>query len=278
MVGTEDSQRIAAMAPTATQTQTDLSVQVETSADQSTADDEWLPHRVTPNTALLIALVALAVALIASIWTNVRLYSWRRHLPASQMSVVPELLIEAVERQKKDAKDHQRSLASTHGALTHEIGETRAKQEELLESFLLLNGQLTQKDEELTRLRQGYEEFVSKKLLARIIRVDQALTEEVEDSDRSESIPRQVLLDLHLLSQDALDEAGVEVFAPQPGADIREEFGVGDNPIVEVPPSPDMAHQVIETITRGYRLRTANGLHCLSPARVRAYGEFQEGK
>lgn len=137
---------------------------------------------------------------------------------------------------------------------------------ELSETTMKLQGALDERDQEVRRLKKGYDAEIFRRFLRRFIRVDQALADMSNDRDAGAVDVAQ----LRKMFQDALDECGVEQFEPEIGADYRTAPGISDNPKVVPAQRPEDTFRIAEVIDPGYRLR-GDSKEIVLPARVKIF-------
>ena len=127
----------------------------------------------------------------------------------------------------------------------------------LSETFMTLRSVIDDRDSEIKRLKRGYDRDIYARFLSRFIRLDIAIREQ------------QSIEMLSRLSQDALDECGIESFSPAIGSDYRA-LGkqVADNPKSITTNDPTQNFLVAEVLERGYALRSPEGLEIHIPAKV----------
>jgi len=94
------------------------------------------------------------------------------------------------------------------------------KSESLLESFLTLQQAISNRDDEISRLKKGHDAKIFKRFITRFIRVSVALEEireEAKDSDQAKNYKY-----LCRLIQNSLEDCGVEQVRPEINSDYRE--------------------------------------------------------
>ena len=94
------------------------------------------------------------------------------------------------------------------------------KSEALLESFLTLQTVISNRDEEIKRLKKGHDAKIFKRFIVRFIKVSIALEEIFENEKNSDQEKNYKYL--CRLIKAALEECGVEIEIPTEGSDFRE--------------------------------------------------------
>ena len=224
------------------------------------------------ETAAIVLLAAVVTALILSAMMNIFLFRWRREVGNNQTSVVPTVLLETLDGQRKKLE----KLSGWISDYTQEVGKrgtaTQKQIAELMDAFLDLQTALDEKEKEINRLKQGYDAKIFRKFLMRFIRVDNALAEEIDAAASGNNVDAQALGGVRDLLQDALDECGVSEFSPTIGESVREAFGIAPNPKTIAAETPEQELTIAEVIEPGFMIRTPEGSDdCIKPAKVAVY-------
>ena len=147
-----------------------------------------------------------------------------------------------------------RQLHDNNGAVVADIRGIMQKMNDLFDSYMVLQKNLDDKDEEIKRLKKGYDAEIFRRFLSRFIRVDRAAAEIIGDTETSERARKDNRL-IRGLFEDALDECGVEKFSPSVGEDYRKAFGVAEDPEIAAPADDaDKDYAIAEVLSEGYRL------------------------
>ena len=141
------------------------------------------------------------------------------------------------------------------------------KTDELMESFFILRDELNKRDEEIARLKKGYDAKIYRNFLLRFIRIDRHL-DELENKEE-ESTEKNTYKRLGRLMEDALEECGVEKFSPDIGCDIRDAGAKISDDVVEIfTTDSEKDYCVAEVLTVGYLLQGQGKSEIISPAKV----------
>ena len=132
---------------------------------------------------------------------------------------------------------------------------------------MTLQGALDERENEIRRLKRGYDREIFRKFVTRFIRVDQT----VEDFQRAGLADENGLDQLRRLLGDAFAECSVERFRPEIGGDYRQEFRVADNPKKATAKNPEDEFRIIEVLESGYLIRNTEGNEILIPAKVKIF-------
>lgn len=218
---------------------------------------------------IMVAFVALSLTTLISIVTTFYLYRWRRIIlsqPHSEV-VVPEQFGEWINGINTHITNLTDKLANGVNSVTQQSRDTNENVSNLAETFMSLQGGLDERDEEIRRLKRGYDAEIFRKFVTRFIRVDQI----VEDLQGGEGADANDLEHIRRLLEDAFAECGVESFQPDAGADYRKTDGVADNPKSVQAENPEDAFKIIEVLESGYQIRTFEGSEVIIPAKVKIY-------
>lgn len=151
--------------------------------------------------------------------------------------------------------------------LIESVNNSEKKYDELLSSFLLLQKNLSERDAEIKRLKQGHDFVIFKKFLSRFVKIDRSLCE--MSNQESEEFSAKELNFLIMLMADALEECGVQKTTIDIGTDYRTcGAEVADNPdVVENHEGAD-DFGIISVKSPAYVLPGEGPATVLSPAKV----------
>ncbi len=236
----------------------------------------------------IFLLILSFIALVVSLWVNVFLLKWRRRANESDISIVPSELLNVTKLQTREITKLKNEHAKTFkllgkelsqfiGTLQHESNENRKLMAELLEAFSSLQIALSDKDEEIKRLRGGYDSEIFRRFLNRFVKLDKVINEEIEDLAEDNEAGRGALSQIHILLSDALAECGLNEFSPDLGESIRNTVGVDENHRTKPTSDPDKVLTIAEVLEPGLRFSTPDGgFQYVKKARVVVYIENEE--
>lgn len=152
------------------------------------------------------------------------------------------------------------------------------KSESLLESFLTLQQAISNRDDEISRLKKGHDAKIFKRFITRFIRVSVALEEireEAKDSDQAKNYKY-----LCRLIQNALEDCGVEQVHPPVDSDYREAGPeIADDPVLVNTDDPSLDFKIASVESPAYVIEGEGDREIIIPAKVSVYKlEEQEGK
>lgn len=216
---------------------------------------------------IIAALLALSVTTLISTAISFYLYRWRKILLSEPHFhlVVPEQFGEWVNTVDARIKKLTDSFNNGVEHVTQQSQHTNENVSNLVETFMTLQRALDERDNEIRRLKRGYDAEIFRKFVSRFIRVDQV----VEDLQKAEGADANDLNHIRRLLEDAFAECGVESFQPDVGSDYRKADGVADNPKSVKVENPEDAFKIIEVLESGYQLRTSEGSEVIIPAKVK---------
>ena len=238
-----------------------------------------------------VALVSAVTALIA-VLVAFYLYRWRRIFIAGHPNVlVPEDWVSAIRGTGKETAQLRDEVQQRFHSIGNFLAESATRLEErsrsqseeirkLAESLLTLQNALDERDQEIARLKKGFDNHVYRKFLTRFIRVHQALLETRQAPDIT-SVDIKELDFIEALLVDALEESEVTTFEPEIGADVR---ALGDrvSDALDVIPTddPQRDYRIVEVVAAGYETYGSEEALVILPAKVRIYrarqGKIQE--
>jgi hypothetical protein len=218
----------------------------------------------TTHWFLIFGLIFITIiSLIISFWN----YHVRSIYLKDGPALVPErwglILSELIEVWKLQHTQSQSSLSSVQ----RYTEEQTKRSNDLLESFLTLQDALTLRDEEISRLKKGYDAKIFKRFLMRFVRVDRSLREmAAEFSDDNHKKNYKYLV---RLMQDALEECGVEQFIPELGSDYRDAGPqIADDPTIIETDDTNKDFKIAEIGSVGYVIIGEGETEVVIPSRV----------
>tara|TARA_S200000501_G_scaffold323586_1_gene320323 strand:- start:97 stop:681 length:585 start_codon:yes stop_codon:yes gene_type:complete len=126
--------------------------------------------------------------------------------------------------------------------------------DDMVKTFLNMQNKLNEQDEEIKKLRKGYETQIFSKFLMRFIRVKQI----INDNYKKSSLDTNFIDRLILRFNDALEECNVTVFKPKLGENINT-FKHDDFEIINViTENQEKDDTITEIIDEGYKLNKLN--------------------
>ncbi|MBL6934417.1 MAG: hypothetical protein ISR48_03305 [Alphaproteobacteria bacterium] len=228
---------------------------------------------VGPQWWVFISLSVMAIVTLAAVAISFYLYRWRGILLSNPHLVVPEEFGAWINDLSKRIGGFTQEVASGIGNIGDQGRETHQGIANLSETFMTMQGALDEREEEIRRLKKGYDAHIYRKFVSRFIRVDQT----VEDFQRAGGADQTGLEQIRRLLGDSFAECGVECFQPQIGEDYRKADGIADKPKTVKADRPEDDFKIAEVLESGYLIRSTEGAEVIIPAKVRIY-MFQEGE
>jgi hypothetical protein len=223
---------------------------------------------VTPSSTsalIFISLIAMAIVTLLAISISFYLYRWRRFLHNNRQFLVPAEFEVWVNGLNNTVVGLMQQVEKFVQNFDVKGKETHQRVANLSETFMTMQGALDERESEIRRLKQGYDQHIYRKFVSRFIRVDQT----IEDFQRAGGADEESLGQLRRLLGDAFEECGVECFQPELGDDYRECEGVADNPKTANGDRPEDAFKIVEVLESGYLIRGAEAAEILIPAKVK---------
>ena len=225
--------------------------------------------RTDPILWLGIALALLSATASISVGISFYLYRWRKLLLSRDEILVPEAwgkkLFTFDKRLYSLINEFERNTKLLEAA--SEINTATLNQ--MVETFMTFQTAISERDQEIRRLKAGYDKDIFRRFLNRFIRVHQTLI----SMQKGETESDDPLVMLRRLLEDAFEECGLEIFEPPLGEDYRKIEGIADNPAIEMTMKSEEIFKITEVIEKGYRLSGSERSVVLIPAKVKVFVE-----
>ena len=216
---------------------------------------------LTTSTVLIGMLIVL---FFISLVTNYTLLKWRSR-SKNQLISFPENLQDQFESLSKEFNDIKSSVHSNFGNYTenlkkqinlhHEVAKNVTKKyDEIFESFSVLQKSLNQKDDEIERLKKGYDLQILKKYVIKLLRVADTCDAIENDPKVSDETKKETTFISESLN-DLLEDLGIEKYSIKIGVSTKSEvFGLPPaNEWVKVKADKEeQLSKVKKTIKEGY--------------------------
>ena len=248
-----------------TQAQESKYVSVEPSNVNAGAQLEEEKSLKTEVSSLYVGtMIAIILLFFISLVTNYTLLRWRSKYK-NQLISFPESLQDQFENLSKEFTKTKSTIRADFGSYTENLKkQTHINQEvsknvtkkydEILESFSMLQKNLNQKDEEIERLKKGYDLQILKKYVIKLMRVSDtcdAIIQDPKTSNETKSETTFIFESLH----DLLEELGIEKYTIKAGVSTKAEiFGLppASEWIKVIATKEDQIFKVKKTIKDGY--------------------------
>lgn len=217
----------------------------------------------------------LLISLLLNIFLaciTIYLFIWRRVISDSQTSIVPsELLLEFNKNQSELLK-----LSKRLNKFEKEISKSKKAEfeeiKEIKEYLSLLTKNVSKKDEEISRLKEGYDTKIFKGFLDRFFRVYKIIEEDLEFyTDEGNQQFVNLLNNLKFALKEAFLDCGLEEFSPQKGEEYKKAFGVSEN-IMNIETNIESENMKIAKIkSSGFKIKNDYGDEIIKPAIVSVY-------
>tara|TARA_B100000315_G_C14541951_1_gene571367 strand:- start:490 stop:1470 length:981 start_codon:yes stop_codon:yes gene_type:complete len=216
---------------------------------------------------VFLSLSVMAIVMLVAVAISFYLYRWRGILLREPHLTVPEKFGAWVNDLSKSIDGSTREVASEIRNIGHQSQETNQGIRDLSETFMTMQRALDEREEEIQRLKRGYDADIYRKFVSRFIRVDQF----AKGFQQEGSIDLAGLEQIRRLLDNALDACGVECFQPQIGDDYREARGVAEEPKTVNTDRPEDVFKIAEILESGYQIRSAEGTEVIIKAKVMIY-------
>lgn len=160
----------------------------------------------------IVLLSILGVSQIASIFLIMHLFKMRQYTPSGQVSVVPEELVKSLSEQSGALGQNTQYISEYIKRIIADREKTDGDIVELQKSFAVFQDSLNKKDEEIDRLKKGYDTAVYERFLHKFIKFYVELKKEADAPENQQNAP--ILNDMLELLEDALIECNLEIKSP----------------------------------------------------------------
>ena len=170
-----------------------------------------------------------------------------------------------VKEHSSDSEWHLTQQTETIKSLRTDLSALKKDINDMSQTFMTLKTSLDQKDEEISRYKNGYDATIFKNFLLRFTRVDKVIKEYIGDN----KIDLNGLQDIQIQMDDALAECDVEIYIPEIGLDYKTTAGVEDNPEIRETLEKSKDATIAEILMPGYRRKLPNdGYQIIVEAKV----------
>lgn len=217
------------------------------------------------NLWLYITIFILSITTIISVIISFYLYKWRKILLSTPELLVPEEWGKCLNKVSNSVDQLNNDQTKIIQKIIETSQSNTEKLQNMIETYMILQKTLDEKDNEIKRLKKGYDTEIIKKFLYRFIKIDQSISGFIEDKDfgpESMDIVQRFL-------EDALAECGVEKFIPTVGDDVRNLDGISENSKKITTEIEEDNFKITEIISEGYRLTAGDKFHYIVPAKVK---------
>ncbi|MEZ9847686.1 hypothetical protein [Vibrio breoganii] len=217
------------------------------------------------NSLLVTLLIVMSGALLISVAISFYLYKWRKVLLSDSKYALPEEMAKAMQGFELQLSKHTEQTNFN----SQRVDLLQTEISRMTQTYMDLQKELTDKDVEIKRLRNGYDLAIYKKFIRRFIRIDQQVTDLKFESDTDQFDTIAELL------EDAFAESGIEKFEPQIGDDYRNCDGVEDRPKVVPTQDKEKDYQIEEVLEPGYKPIDKSNKEALVKSKVKIF-KFSE--
>ena len=198
---------------------------------------------------LWITIFSLLVAFLSTI-VSLYLYYWRYKLIVNKEFLIPEKVVSVLSTQSNEFSQLSQFNIQVAKLIENHTKKSDSDISELRDILIQFQKSLNEKDQVISRYKQGYDNKIFKDYIGRFYRIYKFLT----DLDQKQSLENSDLKKLKTLFDDAFDQSGVEIFYPNIGVNYLDEGEIlDDNPIIKRTDNEDDDNKVIEVNNPGLR-------------------------
>jgi len=213
-------------------------------------DVDQVSNEPLPNINMIwVTICSLIVALI-SILVSLYLYYWRYKLIINKEFLIPEKVVSVLGTQSNEFSQLSQFNVQIAKLIENHTKKSDNDITELKDILIQFQKSLNEKDQVISRYKQGYDNKIFKDYIGRFYRIYKFLT----DLDQKQNLENNDLKKLKTLFDDAFDQSGVEVFYPSIGINYLDEGEIlDDNPIIKLTDNENDDNKVIEVNNPGLR-------------------------
>jgi hypothetical protein len=217
--------------------------------------DPLPPEKVPETSYALIALIVFILFMfLFKIERNprpsIKLRSFKKNQhPKPRPKPPPHPTNTNVKEHSSDSEWHLTQQTETIKSLKSDLSTLKKDINDMSQTFMTLKTSLDQKDEEISRYKNGYDATIFKNFLLRFTRVDKVIKEYIGDN----KIDLNGLQDIQIQMDDALAECDVEIYIPEIGLDYKTTAGLEDNPEIRETTEKSKDATIAEILMPGYR-------------------------
>lgn len=215
---------------------------------------------------MIFIVIILSLTTMLSISISFYLYKWRKILLSNPNMVVPEEWAKHLMVMGNNINNINATVNKTLSSVKNETSNNTVKISQMTDTYMELQLALDEKDDEIKRLKKGYDAEIFKRFIARFVRIEQSLDDFIFEEGEKESYTF-----LKRLFEDAFEECGVYKFKPEIGEDYRKAIGVADNPKKENTKEPTKDFKISEVIEEGYQVVNGDVTNVIIPAKVKIH-------
>ena len=211
---------------------------------------------------VLVGVLSLAVAFLCLL-----MLLWRRVRLGKTVALVPEVWGAQLSKAARVFQNDSQKLYYATEKLTRHSQTHSEKILQMEETFMTFQKALDEKDAEIKRYKEGYDQQVFVKFLRRFVRLGKHIDKLIERNQNDKDFKN-----IKLLLKDALEECGVFSFAPGIGEDYRDlGKAVADEPSFENTHDSNKDFTIARVEEEGYKLEGTAQEVIILPARVVIY-------
>ena len=232
---------------------------------------EQMPEKVPETSGLNYALIALLAPILFMVLfkiernprPSIKLRSFKKN--PRPKPPPPGSTNTNVKEHSSDSEWHLTQQTETIKSLRTDLSALKKDINDMSQTFMTLKTSLDQKDEEISRYKNGYDATIFKNFLLRFTRVDKVIKEYIGDN----KIDLNGLQDIQIQMDDALAECDVEIYIPEIGLDYKTTAGLEDNPEIRETLEKSKDATIAEILMPGYRRKLPNdGYQIIVEAKV----------
>ena len=200
------------------------------------------------------------------------LFIWRRSVNDTQTSIVPSQLLTEFSKIESKLLDLYKGIKK----FSLEILKVKDKDSQTIDKIdkylSLLTKKTSEKDEEIKRLKEGYDAKIFKDFIGRFLRVYKMIEDDIESFENEGNKQCVDLLGrLKSMLKEAFLDCGLEEFSPKKGQNYKEAFGVSES-VICINTNLENNHMKISRVkSSGFKIRNHYGDEVIKSSIVEVY-------
>lgn len=219
---------------------------------------------------LILSLLSNTLLIIISVY----LFIWRRSVNDTQTSIVPSQLLTEFNKNHSKLLDLSGEIKNFL-LKTLEVTDKNSQTINKIDKYLsILTKKNSEKDEEIKRLKEGYDTKIFEGFITRFLRAYKNIEDDIEELFENKGNEKCVNLLSHLKSvlKEALLDCGLEEFSPKKGQDYRKTFGVSETSTICINTNLENNHMKIARVkSSGFKIKNHYGDKVIKPSVVEVY-------
>jgi molecular chaperone GrpE (heat shock protein) len=254
----------------------------EQAVEETEPEEEAQPAGDRLSPGVMSLLLAMAIVTALSLGTSYSLYRWRKRLTANAKMYIPEELMRHLTEMQQTNSELTHTASASRSEMNDSVtglkkafvtlrSETNDSMADLRQTLSTLAAGANQRDQEIRRLKDGYDISLLRKYFRQILSLEASLLSAREESPSSSEALDRIEQTLRAI----LDNYDIERFIPSVGSPVGEHGDkVADGYELVAMDSPEQsAGSIANVVESGFiALVGEDEWTVIRPAKVSVYG------